>query len=91
MKSPCTHVQECCVPYKEITHAQNPTTTTTTSSITTLPSPRATRAESTKRHVEDEGEERGAEEQEEEDERMKERRDGHKRQRNLPRLILISC
>lgn len=56
------------------------------------PSPRATRAESTKRHVENEGEERGGEEQEEEGkERMKERGDGHKRQPNLPRLILISC
>lgn len=60
-----THVQERCVRYKESTRThKNPTTTT-------LPSPRATRAKSTKRHVENEAEERGGEEQEEEGEERK--------------------
>lgn len=53
-----TRVQECCVHYKESTRMhKNPTAAITT----TLPSPRATRTESTKRHVENEAEERGGE------------------------------
>lgn len=53
-----TCVQEGCVHYKESTRMhKNPATTITIT--TTLLSPRATRAKSTKRHVENEGEERG--------------------------------
>lgn len=46
---------------------KNPTAAITT----TLPSPRATRTESTKRHVENEAEERGGERQEEDEEERK--------------------
>lgn len=62
------HVQECYAHYKESTRMHKKPTTIT------VPSPRATRAKSTKRHVQNEAEERGGEEQEEEG-RMKEGRD----------------
>lgn len=72
-----TCVLECCIHYKESTRMHKNPTTTTIIITTTLPFPRATRAKSTKRHVENEarGEGRTGGARKREKGRMKEKRD----------------
>jgi len=68
-----THVNTCFVHDKDRTHTHK------NQPPPPLLSPRATRAESTKRHVESIVEKRGGEKQEEEEERIKEQRDRNKK------------